>query len=203
MTRVVRGFLEAILLAVLVFFVIQTTVQNFKVEGSSMQPTLEQDEYLLVNKLIYLTINTERLSRVIPFWNSTQPSKRFAFHAPKRGEVIVFRFPRDPRRDFVKRVIGRPGEKLEMRDGTVYINGRPLHEPYIKDTGDRSNVNETQLKRNEYFVIGDNRLRSNDSRSWGPVPEENIIGKVWFVYWPFSNLNSIQSLSMSLNRLLP
>lgn len=186
MSRIARESLEAIVLAIIVFFIIQTSVQNFKVEGSSMHPTLEEDQYLLVNKLVYFKIDLQRLSRAIPFWSVDKPSERFAIHPPKRGEVIVFRFPRDPGRDFVKRVVGLPGEQVEIREGIVYTDGRRLKEPYITN-GDRSNMDRVRLKNNEYFVLGDNRSHSNDSRAWGPVPEENMVGKVWFVYWPVSN----------------
>lgn len=186
MSSVVREFLEAILLALVVFLVIQTSVQNFKVEGSSMRPTLEGGQYLLVNKLVYFKLDEERLSRMIPFWKVDEAEKHFAVHPPQRGEVIVFAFPRDPTRDFVKRVIGVPGDRVEIREGTVFVNGEPLDEPYITQE-DSSNMSEITLGEKEYFVLGDNRRGSNDSRNWGPVPEENILGKVWIIYWPLSH----------------
>ena len=188
MSRVAREFVEAVVLAIVVFFLIQTSVQNFKVEGSSMYPTLEENQYLLVSKLVYLRVDMGRLSRIVPFWDATKPAERFAIHPPKRGEVIVFRFPKDPTRDFVKRVIGLPGEQVEVRQGTVYINGTALAEPYLKQH-DQSNMQRLNLGQNEYFVLGDNRSYSNDSRAWGAVPQDNMIGKVWFVYWPVSNWN--------------
>jgi signal peptidase I len=186
MSRVVREFLEAILLALLVFLVIQTSIQNFRVEGSSMHPTLEGGQYLLVNKLVYFRIDQERLSRIIPFWKVAESTENFAVHPPQRGEVIVFAFPRDPTRDFVKRVIGVPGDRVEIREGTVFVNGEALDEPYITDH-DSSDMREMTLQDKQYFVLGDNRRGSNDSRNWGPVPEENILGKVWIIYWPLSN----------------
>jgi signal peptidase I len=178
--------MEAILLAVVVFVVIQTSIQNFRVEGSSMQPTLEGGQYLLVNKLVYLKLDQERLARVIPFWRVDKSQESFAVHPPKSGEVIVFHYPGDTTRDFVKRVIGVPGDRVEIRRGTVYVNGRPLDEPYIT-VQDTSDMRQLVLKEKEYFVLGDNRRGSNDSRSWGPVPEEHILGKVWIVYWPLAN----------------
>jgi signal peptidase I len=186
MSSVFREFLEAILLALVVFLVIQTSIQNFKVEGSSMHPTLEGGQYLLVNKLVYFKLDEDRLSRIIPFWKVDEPEERFALHPPQRGEVIVFHFPRDPTRDFVKRVIGVPSDRVEIREGTVFINGEPLDEPYITEA-DSSDMGEIILQEEEYFVLGDNRRGSNDSRNWGPVPEENILGKVWVIYWPLSN----------------
>ena len=109
MNRVVRELLEAVVLALIVFMVIQTSVRNFKVDGSSMNPTLEGGQYLMVNKLVYFQLDMVRLSRIIPFWKEERPDSRFAVHPPQRGEVIVFHFPRDTRKDFVKRVIGLPG----------------------------------------------------------------------------------------------
>ena len=197
MSRVAREFLEAFVLAVVVFLVIQISIQNFKVEGSSMHPTLEEDQYLLVNKLVYFRLDLERLSRMIPFWKVDTPSERFAIHPPKRGDVIVFRFPKDPTRDFVKRVVGLPGEQVEVRQGEVYINGNrvPLPEPYVTEH-DRSNMEPIYLMDKEYFVLGDNRAHSNDSRAWGPVPEPNMVGKVWFVYWPVKKWNILHSIAL-------
>ena len=186
MSAIFREFLEAVLLALVVFLFIQTSVQNFRVEGSSMHPTLEGGQYLLVNKLVYLKIDQDRLSRIVPFWNVERHEQHFAVHPPKQGDVIVFRFPRDPSRDFVKRAIGLPGDVVAMEDGFVRVNGKTLEEPYltVRDTSDLDTV---ELGEKEYFVLGDNRRGSNDSRNWGPVPEENILGKVWLVYWPLSN----------------
>lgn len=203
MARIAREFLEAIVLAAIVFVLIQTSVQNFKVEGSSMDPTLEDNQYLLVNKLVYFKLNPERLSRIIPFWSLDKSSERFAFHPPNRGEVIVFHFPRDPKRDFVKRVVGLPGDQVEIRQGVVYTNGIPLDEPYLTDPGNFSSNRPVQLGEKEYYVLGDNRQSSNDSRSWGPVPEENVVGKVWVIYWPIPKwdfLGSISSVAQGIFR---
>ena len=134
--------MEAVLLALVVFLFIQTSVQNFKVEGSSMHPTLEGGQYLLVNKLVYLKIDQDRLSPIVPFWNVERHEQHFAVHPPKQGDVIVFRFPRDPSRDFVKRVIGLPGDVLSMEDGFIRVNGQTLEEPYltVRDTSDLDTV---------------------------------------------------------------
>ena len=104
----------------------------------------------------------------------------------------MFRFPRDPSKDFVKRVIGLPGEEVEIRRGSVYINGSLIEEPYLTSL-DHSTLSPTRLDEGEYFVMGDNRRSSNDSRTWGAVPEENLLGKVWVVYWPFSQLQLLDS----------
>ncbi len=194
MSRFFKEITEALVLALIVFLVIQGSVRNFKVEGSSMLPNLESGQFLLVNKLVYFQLDISRLSRVIPFWGEETPSNHFAIHPPRRGEVIVFRFPRDPSKDFVKRVIGVPGEEVEVVSGTAFIDGVPLEEPYLTSR-DNSNSAPLLLHGGEYFVMGDNRRRSNDSRSWGAVPEENILGKVWVVYWPFDQAQLLETAS--------
>ena len=193
MTRVGRDIIEAIVLAAVVFLLLQTTVRNFKVDGSSMDPTLEHGQYLLVNRLLYLQIDLERLSNIVPFWQASEQSSRFAIRAPKRGEIIVFQFPRDPTKDFVKRVVGLPGEVIEMRDGSVFVDGNLLEEAYLaaKDSTDRV---WDRLGEGEYIVLGDNRAQSNDSRNWGPVPEANLRGKVWMVYWPVPGIQILNVL---------
>ena len=195
MTRISREIIEAVVLAVVVFMLLQTTVRNFKVEGSSMDPTLEGGQYLLVNRLVYLRIDLERLSRIVPFWQAEEDSLRYAVHAPKRGEIVVFEFPRDPTKDFVKRVVGLPGEEIEVRDGTVFVNGGVLEEPYLAGDGSGGrNGRLLQLGEGEYYVLGDNRAHSNDSRNWGAVPEANLQGKVWIVYWPAPEIQILNIL---------
>ena len=210
MLRVARELLEALLLAMIVFLVIQTSVRNFKVEGSSMDPTLEDGQFLLVNKLVYFPLDTHRLSRIVPFWQAERSGHRFAVRPPERGEVIVFRFPgKGPPRDFVKRVIGLPGEKVEVRNGSVFIDGKPLSEDYINgvhtscDGNTKMYCGPLSLADKTYYVLGDNRGSSNDSRTWGPVPEKNVLGKVWFVYWPFSELSLLDSVSSAARAVLP
>ena len=194
MDRVFRELLEAVILAIIVFILIHTSIRNFKVEGSSMNPTLESGQHLIVNKLVYSQLDMDRLSRIIPFWQAETPDTRYAIHPPKRGEVIVFHFPRDPSKDFVKRVVGLPGEEVEIRQGKVYIDGQALTEPYL-DRLDNSRVGPMRLREKEYFVLGDNRRSSNDSRIWGPVSETYVVGKVWFVYWPFSKVQLLDGIT--------
>ena len=197
MARVGREVIEAVLLAVMVFMLLQTTVRNFKVDGSSMDPTLVNGQYLLVNRLVYLRIEMDRFSSIVPFWQAEEDSVRYAIHPPERGEVIVFEFPdvipSNPKRDFVKRVIGLPGETIEVKDGVPFVDGVVLEEPYLT-TKDHSNVRKVELGAGEYYVIGDNRAHSNDSRSWGAVPEENLRGKVWMIYWPAPRIHILNVL---------
>ena len=193
MTRVARDIFEALVLAVVVFLLLQATVRNFKVDGSSMDPTLEHGQFLLVNRLVYLRIDIERLSKIVPFWQSNDRSSHYAIRPPKRGEIIVFEFPRDASKDFVKRIVGLPGEEIEIRNGTVIVDGAVLEEPYLT-AKDKSNKSTYRLKEGEYYVLGDNQSRSNDSRSWGPVPEANLRGKVWMVYWPLPGIRILNIL---------
>ena len=202
MSHVAREVAEAVFLALLLFLVIQGSTKNFKVEGSSMRPTLEGGQFLLVNKLVYFKVDTERLSQIVPFWEVDKPARHFTIHPPRRGEVIVFRFPMDPNKDFVKRVVGLPGEQVELRNGVVYIDGVPLEEPYLT-ARDRTTLAPLTMREKEYYVIGDNRASSNDSRAWGPVPEENVLGKVWVVYWPFQQFQLLNTVSSFVDRLPP
>ena len=191
MKSVFREILDAVVLSLVVFLLIQTSIQNFKVEGASMYPTLESGQYLIVNKLAYANLDLARLSKLIPVWKVKSVGKDQSIGSPARGEIIVFRFP-DPNpsnreRDFVKRVIGVPGDKVAIVNGVVWVNQEPLREEYLTHR-DTFNMNERILNETNYFVLGDNRTGSNDSRAWGPVPAENILGKVWSVYWPLSDL---------------
>ena len=197
MARVGREIIEAVVLAAVVFMLLQVTVRNFKVDGSSMDPTLEDGQYLLVNRLVYLRVELDRLAKIVPFWKAGEGLSRHAIHAPKRGEVIVFEFPdsnpNNSRKDFVKRVVGLPGETMRMFDGKVFVNEEVLDEPYLSQK-DHSNASEVTLGEGEYYALGDNRTHSNDSRSWGAVPEANICGKVWMVYWPAPGIQIINIL---------
>jgi len=187
MRRILREMLQTALLALFLFSGLQATVQNFRVEGSSMQPTLLEDQYLLVNKFLYYRFDGTRLSRYIPFLEIEPGETSFLFGEPQRGEIIVFHYPRDITRDFVKRVIAVPGDTMEMRNGRVYVNGVIVQEPYLTGPYGPTNLTEQTIGPEEYFVMGDNRLQSNDSRSWGTVPLSNVVGKAWFSYWPTSS----------------
>ena len=184
----VRESFETIILALLVFMVLHVSIQNYKVEGPSMEPTLNQNEYLIVNKIVYLRFDPAEVFDALPFYGGeTDEDSQYIFHPPVRGEVVVFRSPRDPDRDFVKRVIGLPGETVEIVQGTVYVNGLELVEPYL-DRKDNTTMAPVDVDQGTVFVLGDNRGSSNDSRSWGPVPAENLIGRAWMRFWPLDHL---------------
>ena len=184
-TNWTRELFEAALIGIFVFIAIQIAVANFRVEGSSMRPTLLPGHYLMVNKLVYYQVDTERLGKIIPFWRPEEPQMVHAVRQPRRGDVIVFDYPLEPDRQFVKRIIGEPGDLVAIADGKVSVNSRILDEPYLDFLG-HTHMHAVQLAGDEYFVLGDNRTGSRDSRHWGPLPEDNIIGKVWAIYWPRS-----------------
>jgi signal peptidase I len=200
-SRVVREAVETLLLAVLVFLAVRASVQHYRVEGHSMDPTLEDGEFMLVNTLVYSEVNVDKLARFIPFWDPGKPDLRHVFHAPKRGEIIILRDP-TPRNgpDLVKRVIGLPGDKVEVFGGRVYINGRELHEPYIKKPWDSGNQAPIVLGPDEFFVMGDNRNNSLDSRVFGPVPGRLVVGKAMFSWWPRDTLGLAPNESPTLDK---
>ena len=190
MLRVTRQLLEAGILAAAVFFTLQLSVQTVVVRGNSMEPTLDDGGHVMINKLVYFQLDLQRLAKLVPFWDVDGDSEKYLpfSHSPERGEVVVFKNPSGTGSDLVKRVIGLPGERVELRDGTVFIAGVQLNEPYLAGmelTGSMECIPNTTgcvLQQEEYFVMGDNRGLSNDSRHWGPVPLEDIVGKVWFEY---------------------
>ena len=187
----VTDILETVSLALVIFFLLQASVRNYRVELSSMEPTLSHEDRLIVNKLVYFNLDAEVLDSLVPMWDIwEEDSLLYPFHAPQRSEVIVFQYPYDPTRDFVKRVIGLPGETVSIQRGTVYIDGELLDEPYLSESG-LDNLAPVLVPPNSYFVMGDNRRGSSDSRHWGPVPIDNIVGKVVVRYWPFSELSFI------------
>jgi len=156
--RFVLDILETVILAVVLYFGINAISARVRVDGLSMNPTLQHGEYVLVSRLSYRT------------------------GQPQRGDIIVFSFPGDQKQDLIKRVIGLPGEVISIRNGEVLVNGVKLEEPYIAQSpvyNGEWTVGEGQL-----FVLGDNRNDSKDSHQWGLLPVENVIGKALLIYWP-------------------
>lgn len=147
------------------FFIILFVYQPVKVEGGSMEPGLEDQERIFINKLVYR-------------WEKIE-----------RGDIIVFRYPRDPRKSFIKRVIGIPGDQVRISYGHVYINGKPQEEEYVPpEYADSRSYPMTIIPPGSYFVLGDHRSMSNDSRDFGPVQRSYIYGKAVFGYWPVDKL---------------
>jgi len=190
----VRELAETLLLALLIFLSVRASFQNFRVEGASMNPSLEDGEYLIVNKLSYARIDLGMFD-FLPFVSS---GEHHLWGSPGRGDVIVFQAPTNPTKDFIKRIIGTPGDTVEIKQsGEVLVNGNKLQEPYITGT---TNCNSNQCiweipeqgsadarakcdADTCYFVMGDNRQNSSDSRQGWLVPEGNIIGKALITYW--------------------
>jgi len=178
--KIFKEYFEALIIAlVLALFIRAFVVQAFKIPSGSMLPTLQIGDHLLVNKFIY--------GIKIPFTDKYIVQLK----DPKRGDIIVFEYPRDPSKDYIKRVIGTPGDTLEIRDKKVYINGEAIDEPYAQYTGGppqdtpRDNLGPLTVPENSYFVMGDNRDGSHDSRFWGFVERSEIKGRAFMIYWSF------------------
>jgi len=197
--RLLREVAETVVLALLIFLLVRSVVQNFQVEGRSMEPTLETGWYLLVNKVIYAEINLKTVNKFLPFIDPGDDPTRYVFRPPRRGDVIVFeapgQVPGEAERDFIKRIIGLPGETVEVHDCTTFVNGKPLDEPYIAEKPLYEYGPET-VPPGHFFVLGDNRNNSSDSHSWGMLPKENIIGQAWLSYWPFSTFGLVDNTSV-------
>jgi len=169
--RLVREVIETIVLTLLMFLVIRFAVQNFNVEGTSMEPSLHNGELILVDKWTYL------------------------FHPPQRGDVIVFVAPPQPSLDYVKRIIGVPGDRITVKGNTIIVDGATLNETYVAGINQGNPYADKTIENmlvppNMFFVLGDDRIRSDDSRDWGFVPRGNIIGRAALVYWPLKQDNN-------------
>ncbi|MDA8217406.1 MAG: signal peptidase I [Dehalococcoidales bacterium] len=183
MRAAAREVLETVLLTLLIFLLVRAVVQNFKVDGHSMEPTLQDGQYLLINKAVYWQLDLAPIANLLPQLTDGAQSKVDLFHEPGRGDIIVFRAPQSPDHDYIKRVIGLPGERVEIKGGKVYVDGRALSEPYISDPP-LYEMPLVTVPANSYFVLGDHRNNSSDSHVWGMVPRDNIIGSAWVSYWP-------------------
>ena len=155
---VVREIIETLLLTLFIFWIVNTATGRYRVQGHSMLPTLHEGEYLIINKLSYY------------------------LDEPRRGDIIVLHFPRDRSREYIKRVVGVPGDEIEISDNVVKVNGVALDEPYTNGSPAYRSANWT-VPEGHYFVMGDNRNNSSDSRSWSYLPRSDIVGKAWLIYW--------------------
>jgi signal peptidase I len=167
----VRDLAFSVLIAVVLIVFIY---QPVKVEGTSMTPTLQNDERIFINKFTY----------------------RFGLASIAQGDTVVFWYPQDPTKSYIKRVIGVPGDRIRVDGGQVYVNGRLLEEDYVPPIN-RDNVSwkdgEEQIVPNDnYFVLGDHRNSSSDSRTWGYVPRDKIYGRAVFVYWPLDKMGRLK-----------
>ncbi len=202
--RLLRELAETVILALVIFLLVRAVVQNFQVEGKSMEPSLESGWYLLVDKALYWEVDLNTVHKFLPFVHPGEDPTRYLFRGPKRGDIIVFvapdQVPGSPERDFIKRVIGLPGDTIEVKNCTVYVNGKPLAENYIQDvpayTYPTNGSGPVTVPKGQYFVLGDNRNNSSDSHSWGFVPKQNIIGQAWVVYWPFHHMGFVKNVDI-------
>jgi signal peptidase I len=166
--RFVRELLETILPALLIALLINVFVgQATRVEGQSMEPNLHSEQRLVVEKLSY------------------------RFHGPQRFDIVVLKMPNHGEELLIKRVIGLPGETVEIRDGHVYVDGNLLAEPFTDQSTHPGRNSKVIVPPLHIYVMGDNRDRSNDSRSFGPVPIDNLIGRAWLSYWPVEQIGFI------------
>jgi signal peptidase I len=157
MKTAIREFVRTLIIAAAVYFGLQASLQSFEVRGSSMEPSIHSEQYLVVNKISFL------------------------FRTPRRGEVVVVYPPfGDP---WIKRIVGIPGDTVEIKEGELYLNGQKVEEPYLREPIRRT-FPPHQVPADSYFLLGDNRNSSVDSRDAGPLPGSNIVGKAWFSYWP-------------------
>lgn len=167
--RFAADVLETLVLSVVLFVGINFITARIRVDGSSMEPTLHSGQLVLVNRLAY------------------------KLGAPVRGDIIVFYYPRDPDQEYIKRLIGLPGDHVVIQNGQVYVNGAPLYEPYI--AAPPMYTGEWIVPEGQYFVLGDNRNNSSDSHQWGMVPIEYVIGKALAIYWPPQDWQIVPSYS--------
>jgi signal peptidase I len=156
--RFLLDVVETIVLSAILFVAINAISARIRVDGFSMEPTLHNGEFVIVNKLAY------------------------KLGDPQHSDVIVFRYPRDPDQEYIKRIIGLPGDRIRIINGEVYVNDELIQEPYIAAAPRYQS--EWRVPEGSLFVLGDNRNNSSDSHSWGPVPLDYVIGKALFVYWP-------------------
>ena len=165
-----RDALEMLILVATIYALVNLSSARFIVEGDSMQPTFHTGQFLIVSRVNYLV------------------------GQPGRGDIVVFHYPRDPRSDFIKRVIGLPGETVSLRGGQVYVNGEALDEPYIREACTLTNCPDSEwaIDDSMYFVMGDNRNESRDSRAFGPVHQSYFIGQALLRYWPPDDWGFVQ-----------
>jgi len=170
---IIREIIETLLLTLFIFWLVNAATGRYRVQGHSMLPTMQEGEYLIINKLAYY------------------------LDQPQHGDIIVLHYPRDRTREYIKRVIGVPGDRIEIDNGQVRVNGVVLDEPYIADPPNYSG--SWTVPDGNYFVLGDNRNNSSDSHSWLFLPRSDIVGKAWVVYWPYDEWQFVPHHNHPLN----
>jgi signal peptidase I len=170
-SNLLREVVETALLTAIIFLVVNAVIGRFRIESVSMQPNLWEGEYVIVDKVSY------------------------SLSGPQRGDIIVFEKVGQP--DLIKRVIGLPGDTVEVRPGQVLVNGTPLTEPYIANPPNYA-FGPVQVEPGRYFVLGDNRSNSSDSHVWGTIPGDTIVGRAWIIYWPPPNWQIVPHYSYAV-----
>ena len=188
---------QTLLLAVLIFIGVRSIVLNFRVDGQSMEPNLQNSEMLIVNRRAYIHFNVNWLP-----WESKSSSDWYPFGRPSRGDIVVFNPPGPHAEPYIKRIIGLPGEKISVHDGAVYINDKRLQESYLTSSTEWRGIatQDVTIQPGYIFVMGDNRNNSSDSRVFGPVPISSVIGKAWVSYWPPSQAGIISDPNFSFGK---
>ncbi len=188
---------ETLLLAVFIFIAVRSVVLNFRVDGLSMVPSLDTGQMLLVNRQIYFHFDANELVNWMPFVEIDGDKIVYPFHPPQRGDIVVLHPPVDNGKPYIKRVIALPGERLSIHDGSVHINGERLDEEYLNGVATTWSGSigqeEITIPEGQVFVMGDNRNNSTDSRIFGPIEIDEIIGKAWISYWPTDRLDILST----------
>lgn len=189
-----REIIETALIAILIFVGVRTLVLNFRVDGSSMLPSLVNGEMLLVNRNAYDSFDLYSLVDWLPGVDHADAKEFTPFPGPSRGDVIVFNPPVTSDKPYIKRVIGLPGDTVEIKDGSVFVNGIKLDETYLH--GDTTECepracDPVVVPAGQIFVLGDNRAHSSDSRYFGTVDIDRIVGKAWITYWPIGHIGRV------------
>jgi signal peptidase I len=184
MKPIIREILQIVVVALILYFILHSMIQTFRIDGRSMEPNLQNGQYILVNKTAY--------------WFGRDP---------QRGDIIVLHAPEnDASVDRIKRVIGLPDETVEVRrdgsDYTVYIDGYPIEEPYLpSELGGPTGT--WIVPPGHYFVMGDNRRDSYDSRGWGTLPRDHIVGKAWIIFWPIGDWGTAPNYRVTVDTTSP
>jgi signal peptidase I len=182
---VVAELARAVALTGAVMLGVRSTTQNFRVDGVSMRPSFEGGQVLMINRAAYFHVEGTVLARVLP--TTPQGTSQYVFGGPRRGDVAVFKAPPQPDTDYIKRVIGLPGDVILIQHGQVLLNGEPLDEPYVQFHASYNyptDGGQVVVPDGQYFVLGDNRPNSRDSHFGWFVPAENLVGRAWLSYWP-------------------
>lgn len=196
--RTVREVVETLLLAACIYLGVQLVVPPYAVDGASMYPTLTDGERLLVNRPVYAHFDRDALWGLIPGFKPSGEQSVYPFDRPRRGDIVVFQPPVPSDRPYIKRVIGLPGDEIQFADGYVMVNGERLHEPYQAEpetfcTGEEHCA--LVVPAGAVYVLGDNRTNSADSRFFGPISIDAIVGKAWFANWPLDQFGVIPSVA--------